>query len=92
MMNLEELRDEIDGIDKQIVELFERRMEAVSKVSDYKLQNNLPVLNSVREREVIEKNIKHLKNNELDIYLKSFYIKLMDISKDYQKTRNQEFK
>ncbi|MGO1468464.1 MAG: prephenate dehydratase [Tissierella sp.] len=86
-MNLEKLRIEIDKLDKEMVELFEKRMDIVSKVSDYKLKNNLPVLNSLRETEVIEKNIKYLKNDELSPYLKTFYKELMDISKNYQKTK-----
>lgn len=85
-MELEKLRIEIDKIDKEIVELFERRMNVVTRVSEYKTKNNIPVLDSVREAEVIEKNIRYLKNNELSPYLKSFYISLMDISKDYQKS------
>ena len=86
-MDLDKLRDRIDEIDKQIVELFESRMETVSEVSEYKIENNIPVLNSLRETEVIEKNLKHLKNKELSPYLKDFYINLMDISKSYQKTK-----
>lgn len=84
MGNLGKYRQRIDEIDKEIVELFEKRMETVSQVSDYKLKNSLPVLNSVREDEVIEKNINYLRNKELTPYLKDFFIKLMDISKDYQ--------
>lgn len=89
MMDLKELRIEIDEIDRQIVKLFESRMEIASKVSEYKFKNNLPILNSLREAEVIEKNIRYLKNEELAPYLKSFYINIMDISKDYQK-KNME--
>lgn len=90
MMDLDELRIEIDEIDRQIVELFESRMETVSKVSEYKVKNNLPVLNSLRETEVIEKNTKYLRNEELSPYLKEFYISLMDISKAYQKTKMEK--
>lgn len=87
MMDLEKLRIEIDEIDRQIVKLFESRMEIVSKVSEYKLENNLPVLNSEREKEVVDKNTRYLKNKELSPYLKDFYKNLMDISKDYQNTK-----
>lgn len=85
-MDLDELRTEINGIDKKLVELFENRMEIVSQISEYKLKNNLPVLNSLRENEVIEKNINYLKDKNLSPYLKDFYINLMNISKDYQKS------
>lgn len=92
MMDLEELRIQIDKIDRQMVDLFEKRMETVSKVSEYKLTNNLPVLNSLRESEVIEKNRGYLKDKDLSPYLKEFYISLMDISKAYQKSKKEEGK
>lgn len=92
MMDLDRLREEIDRIDKEIVELFEERMETVAKVSDYKAENNIPVLNSLRENEVIEKNIGHLKNKDLGPYLRDFYIKLMDASKNYQKAHMKKSK
>ncbi|OLS02349.1 prephenate dehydratase [Tissierella creatinophila] len=85
MTDLKELRGKIDDIDRKIVELFQERMEIVSGVAKYKKEKGLPVLNSIREGELIEKNINYLKNKELTPYLKEFYIKLMDLSKDYQR-------
>lgn len=85
MTDLQELRDEIDDIDKKIVELFEKRMEFVSGVAKYKIEKGLPVLNSLREGKIIEKNIDYLNNKDLSPYLKEFYIKLMELSKDYQR-------
>ena len=35
MVDLKELRDEIDSIDRQIVELFEKRMDICQKVAEY---------------------------------------------------------
>ena len=58
-MDLKDLRDEIDQIDKEILGLFVKRMEVVKKVAEFKKQNNLPVLQGGREKEVIE-NIKKL--------------------------------
>lgn len=85
MTYLDDLRKEIDEVDKSLVELFEKRMEIVTEVAKYKIENKVPVLNSSREWEVIKKNTERLKNKELDIYLKEFFIKLMDLSKNYQK-------
>lgn len=92
MINLEEIRDDIDEVDKKIVELFEKRMEIVLNAAKYKIENNIPVLNSSREEEVINKNIKHLKNKELQTYLRELYIRLMDVSKDYQNSQINENK
>lgn len=84
MSYLDELRQEIDGVDKELVNLFEKRMEVVTNISKYKIENNLPTFNSLREEEVIKKNSKYLKNEKYETYLREFYLHLMNLSKDYQ--------
>lgn len=39
MKNLLELRDEIDVIDKQIVALYQQRMQIAAEVAEYKIEN-----------------------------------------------------
>lgn len=85
MDELELFRREIDNIDRQLVELFEKRMETVLKIGEYKTKKNIPILNSSREEEVISKNIGYLRDNSLKDYLKDFLINLMEISKKLQK-------
>lgn len=84
MSYLDDCRKEIDEVDKQLTELFEKRMEIVTEIIKYKIKNKIPVLNSSREGEVIKKNSERLRNKELEPYLKDFFIRLMDLSKDYQ--------
>lgn len=55
MDELQGLRGEIDAIDAQLVELFRRRMEVTARVGQYKLARGLPVLDAVREAQVLEK-------------------------------------
>lgn len=55
MDELQGLREEIDAIDAQMVELFRRRMEVTAKVGQYKLARGLPVLDAGREAQVLEK-------------------------------------
>ena len=40
MSELEQLRGDIDAIDRQIVDLMKRRMETVAQVAEYKKANN----------------------------------------------------
>lgn len=87
MDKLELLRKEIDDIDGQLVELFEKRMETVLKVGAYKTKMNLPILNESREEEVITKNIDYLRDRSLENYLKDFLLNLMEISKRLQKRK-----
>lgn len=58
MKDLSKARDEIDNIDTQIIKLFEQRMDIVKDVANYKIENNLPVLDSSRENIMLEKNLK----------------------------------
>ena len=50
-LDLNTLREEIDAIDRDIVKLFCSRMEISGKVSAYKAQRGLPVLDAARERQ-----------------------------------------
>lgn len=49
MTDLLVLRDEIDKIDKQMVELFEKRMEICGEVAEYKIKTGKKVLDRERE-------------------------------------------
>lgn len=85
MNKLEEARVEINRIDREIARLFEERMKQVESVIAYKIENNLPILDSSREKEVIERNLKLLQNKNLEKYYIDFLENMMKISKDYQK-------
>lgn len=49
MIDLKDIRVEIDAIDKQVQELFEKRMVLTSQVADYKIATGKPVFDKVRE-------------------------------------------
>ena len=52
-MDLAELRDEIAGIDRQIIELITRRIAAAEEVGRIKRAQNLPIINEAVEEKVI---------------------------------------
>ena len=83
-LDISDYRKEIDEIDSELVKLFERRLDAVTKVGEYKKKNNLPILNEKREVEVIDKNIKKLSNREYASLTKSFFENLMKLSREFQ--------
>ena len=85
MNDLEKCRVEIDEIDRKIIELFEKRMEVVKKVTKYKKDNNLPILDSSREAKMKEKNIQLLKNREFAKYYETVLDGYLKASKDMQK-------
>ena len=53
---LEKQRAEIDAIDREIVALFERRMQVVVEVAQIKKENGIAILDANREKEVIAKD------------------------------------
>ena len=55
MIDLLELRDRIDEIDAQIVELYEKRMEICGQVAEYKIETGKKVLDKEREDAKLEK-------------------------------------
>lgn len=54
-MDISELRKQIDAIDSQIVTLYRQRMETAGRIGEYKKEKGLPVLDSERERELLNK-------------------------------------
>lgn len=54
-MSLEEIREEIDSIDRELIRLFCQRMECSKKVAESKAQTNTPILNTNREKEILER-------------------------------------
>ena len=84
---LEKQRAEIDAIDREIVALFERRMQVVLDVARIKKENGIAILDASREKEVIAKVQSYLKDAALKEELAEAYETLMKVSKDYQKKR-----
>ena len=54
-MDLTQLRKDIDEIDRQLVELYEQRMDICKRVAEYKIENHKPVFDKQRETEKLQK-------------------------------------
>ena len=83
MSELEQLRGDIDSIDRQIVDLMKRRMETVAQVAEYKKANNMPVLDTSRERALLSK-VGQEAGEELADYVQSMYRTIMAASRSYE--------
>lgn len=84
MDQLQRLRAEIDGIDKEMAALFERRMQAASGVAAHKREHGLPVLDAGREDAVLQKNLPAVPE-ALRPYYGDFLRHLMGLSRRYQR-------
>ena len=84
MNELENLRERIDTIDKELIALFEKRMDIVADIAAYKIKNNLPILNQNREDIVISKVKAIVKNKDYTDSAIDFIKDIMEISKKFQ--------
>lgn len=81
---MDNLRSEIDIIDKTMQNLFLERMQVVKKVALYKKENNLPILDLEREAEIIKKNVDKIDDLDLVELYEEFYKNVIEVSKKYQ--------
>ena len=83
-MDLLELRGKLDGIDEQIVKLYEERMEICSQVADYKIKTGKKVLDREREEEKLRK-VCALTHNELNAHgVQELFEQIMSSSRKLQ--------
>lgn len=55
MVDMIEMRDKIDELDKQLLDVLEKRFEVTNEVGKFKAENKLPVEDKDREQKIIEK-------------------------------------
>ena len=84
-MELKEARELINEIDAKMAELFEKRMEAVKEVAEYKSERGLPIEDRERELSLIESMSSVVKDDGIRPFYVSFLQSTMDISKSWQK-------
>jgi len=84
MSDLKNTRNRISEIDKEMARLFEERMDCSKDVAEYKMEHALPILDSKREQELINRNIGYITNEEYREYYINFLKETMEISKRYQ--------
>ena len=80
MDDLQALRNKIDEIDSQLLPLFLSRMECSANVAEYKRACNMPVLDKVREKQVLESKIEKV-CDELKLPVYDFFSSIMKISR-----------
>ena len=84
MDELQNLRRDIDAIDREMVELFRRRMDVTRKVGEYKRERGIPVLDQERERQVL-RNKGELAGEELRPAVITLYQTIMALSRRQQR-------
>lgn len=85
MTKLEEARNEINRIDREMARLFCERMDAARTVAEYKRETGMPIFDPEREAQVLLRNTEMLGRDEFRSYYGDFLQYMMDLSKRYQK-------
>lgn len=84
MMDLQELRKEIDLIDSKMVELYEKRMKISEEVANYKISTGKPVFDKDREGLKIEQ-VKSLAKSEFTKHgVEELFTQIMAMSRKLQ--------
>lgn len=83
-MELKQIRDEIDAIDKVMVKAFEKRMQIVDDITKYKIDNNMQILDRSRELLVIKRAKNSIKTDFVKDYIEAFYENIMELSRHRQ--------
>ena len=90
MDELTALRGEIDVIDRQIAELFQRRMDVTCRVGQYKLKRQMNVLDEEREKQVLEAKAALSDDPAMQSALTTLFETIMSISRKQQRQLVQE--
>ena len=83
MTKLEQYRNELDNIDKEITALYEKRMNVVLEIAKTKKEEGVPTNVPDREKNIINKVTKMV-SPELQVYTKQLYETIFQTSKSYQ--------
>ncbi len=81
---LEQIRQQINGTDEQLSRFFSQRMNLVTQVAKITEEAGLPIYDSEREAQVLDRVSKTVGEKEAP-YLRRVYQTLMDVSKDYER-------
>ena len=84
MPDLTQYRARIDGIDKQLVALFEERMGVVAQVAAYKRDKGMEVLQPDREKQVLKKAESLLRDKAYGPAVRQLFETLMAVSRGLQ--------
>ncbi len=88
MADLDYLRKQIDSVDEKLTGLLEERLDIVTNIGKYKMENNLPVIDTKRSGAVVGKAVERLKNENYSGEITEIFSNIISVSEDMQKRLN----
>ena len=86
MKDINETREKINVIDKEMTKLFCERMNLCKDIAEFKKANSMPVHDASREETVINNNLKLVEDENLKPYYINYIKSFLNISKEYQRS------
>ena len=83
LQSLDVLRQRIDDVDKQLIDLFKERMEISAGVAQYKRAHGKQVYDAARERDKLTA-VSELAGEDFADYSRVLYSTIMSLSRSYQ--------
>lgn len=88
-MEIETLRKQIDEIDDQLIKLLNARADIALKLGKLKRQKDIPILNTTREKAILDK-IPPVNTGPLgDKQLKEIFLMIIQTCRDIQLTTGE---
>ncbi|MBE5803620.1 MAG: chorismate mutase [Clostridiales bacterium] len=84
MKELEDIRQELDAVDRRIVALFEQRMALARDVAAYKMAHGMQVLDRSREEAVLASRVDMLRDGHWAGSVRALYEEIMRLSRAEQ--------
>lgn len=83
-MDLEQIRQDIDQVDAELVQLLEKRMELVTQVTAFKRATGKPVLDTSREQAVLDRVAASVSQPDFIPTIRATFADIMAHSRAYQ--------
>ncbi len=83
---LSDIRSKIDRLDDQLLKALEKRMKLVDEIGHFKKANHIPILQSARWNEIMERSLEKAKKNGL---ASTFVTKFLEIIHEESINRQQ---
>lgn len=90
MKDLQESRNALDAVDREIVRLFEERMTIARDVAAYKIEKGMPVLDRSREEQVLDSRCAMLQDAYWAPSVRALYEQIMALSRQEQQRLIEE--
>jgi len=85
-MNLDQLREEIESIDRELVELIAQRTYVADSIARVKREEGLPTTDEDQEQRVMERAARNAERFEVDAdRVKAVFEELIELNKQNQR-------